>query len=426
MNQLTRFALAIIFLASITTGGAFAAEPDVLLKDSFEEGKKDPDGWNRGANLPGVRYIYDKGRGKTGERSLSLEKTATRYFPIAQWYRILPYTGQQTSLRVSAQVRAEQVTKAILDVQFLDANGKHNGHEWVSFIGVEQAGDLPLNHDWKEYSGVVSIPENTKQIGIGLQIYGPGKIWFDDLEATFVPAAAPAKAAPEKTNKAEKAIDVKAGTGVGQYLLVPSSDKTESGKARPLLIVLPGGDGSADFHPFVKRIHEHALSEDFLLAQPIAKKWTTDQVIVWPTTDSKTDAMKFTTEELIAAVIEDVSKQHKIDPRRIYLLAWSSGGPAAYATVLQKETPLSGALIAMSVFKPDQLPDLKNAKERSIYLLHSPEDKVCPYPMAKTAYDTLSAAGVRTTLIEYPGGHGWKGNVYDNIRQGIEWLQKAN
>ena len=136
--------------------------------------------------------------------------------------------------------------------------------------------------------------------------------------------------------------------------------------------------------------------------------------------------MKFTTEELIAAVIEDVSKQHKIDPRRIYLLAWSSGGPAAYATVLQKETPLSGALIAMSVFKPDQLPDLKNAKERSIYLLHSPEDKVCPYPMAKTAYDTLSAAGVRTTLIEYPGGHGWKGNVYDNIRQGIEWLQKAN
>tara|TARA_R110002111_G_scaffold262872_1_gene342323 strand:+ start:39369 stop:40628 length:1260 start_codon:yes stop_codon:yes gene_type:complete len=416
---------SLIVLALFTTGSAFAAEPDVLLKDSFEEGKKDPDGWNRGANLPGVRYVYDKGRGNTGDRSLSLQKTSKRYFPIAQWYRIFPYSGQQASLRVSAQVRAEQVTKAILDVQFLDANGKHNGHEWVSYIGAEQAGDLPVNHDWKEYSGEVSIPANTKQIVIGLQIYGPGKIWFDDLEATFVPAAASEKPAPTKPDKAEKAIDVKAGTGVGQYLLVPSSDKTESDKAHPLLIVLPGGDGSADFHPFVKRIHEHALSEDFILAQPIAKKWTADQVIVWPTTDSKTDAMKFTTEELIAAVIEDVSKQHKIDPRRISLLAWSSGGPAAYATVLQKETPVSGALIAMSVFKPNQLPDLKNAKERSIYLLHSPEDKVCPYRMAKAARESLSATGLRTTLVDYPGGHGWKGNVYGNIRQGIEWLQKT-
>lgn len=268
MNHLIRCTTSLMVLALITTGITSAAEPNVLLKDSFEDGKKAPDGWKRGANLPGVRYVYDKGQGSTGDRSLSLQKTSKRYFPIAQWYRIFPYAGQQTSLRVSAQVRAEKVTKAILDVQFLDANGKHNGHQWVSYIGAKKAGDLPVNHDWREYSGEVSIPPKTKQIAIGLQIYGPGKIWFDDLEATFGNAAATEK--PART-KPEKAIDVKAGKGVGQYLLVPSSDKTGSDKKHPLLIVLPGGDGSADFHPFVKRIHENALSENFILAQPIAK-----------------------------------------------------------------------------------------------------------------------------------------------------------
>lgn len=135
--------------------------------------------------------------------------------------------------------------------------------------------------------------------------------------------------------------------------------------------------------------------------------------------------MQFTTEQLIEAVIEDVRQQYKIDPRRIYLLAWSSGGPAAYATVMQKETAVSGALIAMSVFQPDELPDPAHAKNRSLYLLHSPEDKVCPHRLAEVARDYLSAAGVRTTLIDYPGGHGWKGNVYSNIRQGIEWLQES-
>ncbi|QDT40032.1 Phospholipase/Carboxylesterase [Gimesia alba] len=419
MQQLTRYAMFLTAFALLPTGFAFSEEANVLLKDSFEEGKTTPNGWNSGANLPGVRYVYDKGRGKTGKRSLSLQKTARRYFPIAQWYRILPYNGESKTLQVKCQVRAQQATKAIIDVQFLDANRSSLGHEWVSYIGAKQAGDSPANHNWKEYSGTVSIPDKTKQIAIALQIYGPGKIWFDDLEATFDGATPAAK----KTT--EKAIEVKAGKGVGQYLLVPPKAKSATEKEQALLIVLPGGDGSADFHPFVKRIHENALSDDFVLAQPLARQWSPSQKIVWPTVDSKTDDMQYTTEELIEAVIEDVSKKHKVNPRRIYLLAWSSGGPAAYATVMQKETQVNGALIAMSVFKPKQLPDPKNAKDRSIYMLHSPDDKICPYWMAQAAEKTLSKAGVSTTLVNYPGGHGWKGDVYGNIRQGIEWLQKS-
>lgn len=421
MNFLTRDTITLTTLALISTASAYSQDSNVLLKDSFEEGKTAPEGWKRGAKLSGVRYIYDKGRGNTGKRSLSLEKTARRYFPIAQWYRILPYSGQHAVLHVSGQIRAQKVTKAILDVQFLDESGKQIGHKWVSYIGAKKAGDAPVSHDWKEYSGEASIPAKTKQIVIALQIYGPGKVWFDDLEVKFVESTS----TRTDKNDIENEIEVKVGKGTGRYLFIPAKTKQTSSGGHALLIVLPGGNGSADFHPFVKRIHENALSEDFILAQPIARQWTKNQRIVWPIEDSKTNAMKYTTEELVEAVIDDISKKQKLDSNRIYLLAWSSGGPAAYATVLQKETQVSGAFIAMSVFKPKQLPDFANAKQRSIYLLHSPEDRICPYWMAKSAHDTFTKAEVQTNLVDYPGGHGWKGNVYSNIRQGIDWLQKT-
>ncbi|NTV37600.1 MAG: hypothetical protein HGA82_00120, partial [Anaerolineales bacterium] len=68
-----------------------------------------------------------------------------------------------------------------LDALFLDENEEWIKHEWVSYIGPKKEDLPPANHDWKKYSGVVAIPENTKTIVIGLQIYGPGTVWFDDV-----------------------------------------------------------------------------------------------------------------------------------------------------------------------------------------------------------------------------------------------------
>jgi RNA polymerase sigma-70 factor (ECF subfamily) len=83
-------------------------------------------------------------------------------------------------------VKAERVTKAILDVAFLDENGKWISHEWAAYIGQKNDGDPLANHDWKEYAGRVKIPKEAKKIQIGLQIYGPGKVWFDEVRAEYV------------------------------------------------------------------------------------------------------------------------------------------------------------------------------------------------------------------------------------------------
>lgn len=177
---------------------------NILQNGGFEEGDESPAHWSQGAEIDGVQYIWDKEHGKRGKASLCLHKTAQRYFPIAQWYQIVDRKGDKPTLRVSAQVKAEGVTKAIVDVIFLDEQGDSLGHRWVSYIGAKQANDPPVSHDWKEYTGRVEIPPAAKKIQVALQIYGPGKVWFDEVRAQYE-AGRPAQAeANEEESNGEK------------------------------------------------------------------------------------------------------------------------------------------------------------------------------------------------------------------------------
>jgi predicted esterase len=188
------------------------------------------------------------------------------------------------------------------------------------------------------------------------------------------------------------------------------------------LIVMPGGDGSADFHPFVRRIYKHALGEDFLIAQPVAVQWHPNQKIVWPTRKNKVAGQRFATEDFVNSVVEDVAAKHKLDRNAIFTLSWSSSGPAAYAIALAKKTPVTGSYIAMSVFKPNDLPPLENGKGRVFYIEHSPEDQVCPFRMAEEAKESLEKAGATVHFNTYDGGHGWLGDVFGRVRSGVDWL----
>ena len=133
--------------------------------------------------------------------------------------------------------------------------------------------------------------------------------------------------------------------------------------------------------------------------------------------------MKFSTEQFVNTVIADVEKQHRLDSRRIFTLSWSSGGPAAYAISLHRDTRVTGSFIAMSVFKPDQLPETAAAKGHAYYLLHSPQDFI-PMQMPELARDTLTSNGAKVHLQSYQGGHGWHGNVFGMIGEGIRWLEQ--
>ena len=447
MTKLLSFAFALSvtlvttpsILADDAPAAAAESPSEYFLKESFEEGKKGPTGWRQGGKIPGVEYVWSREHASHGKRSLGFTKGADRYWPIAQWLRVLPHVGDASNLEVSVKAKAADAAKAIVDIQFLGEGDDWLGHEWLAYLGAKDEGDSPANHDWGRYGGVVAIPAGTKRIGIALQMYGPGEVWFDELTARYVPAAsaggsdatkespgASGAGAKEKATSASDAVADGAisvpvkGEALGEYLFVPATEKPAG-----LLVVLPGGDGSADFHPFVKNIQQGALGGKFAVAQPLAKKWRHNQQIVWPTLRNRTPGMKYATEELVAAVIKDATAKQPVEREQIYLLGWSSGGPACYATMLQKESPAAGAVIAMSVYKPDSLPDVANAADRSFYIFHSPDDQVCPHRMAKQGFDALTAAGAQATLVDYPGGHGWHGDMLGQIATGVEWLEKS-
>ena len=151
----------------------------------MEDGDDSPTHWDEGNSIPGVEYSWEKKGGPNGKACLCIKKTAKRYFPIASWSQTIERTGDLPIVRVSAQVKAKDAAKAILDVLFLDANGEWISHKWVAYIGSKQEGDPTANHDWKQYSGSVEIPPNTSRIVVGLQDYGPGTVWFTDVSATY-------------------------------------------------------------------------------------------------------------------------------------------------------------------------------------------------------------------------------------------------
>ncbi|MBL8880520.1 MAG: hypothetical protein JNG88_15515 [Phycisphaerales bacterium] len=209
-----------------------------------------------------------------------------------------------------------------------------------------------------------------------------------------------------------------------RYYLIGDIDSKNAPKdGYRLLLVLPGGDGGPGFHDFVKNIYANALPPGYVVAQLVAPQWSDDENrIVWPTQKSADKNMKFPTERFIDDVVRDVARQARINKKRVYALGWSSGGPPVYYAAMQVNSPLAGAFVAMSVFKPDQLPPTDNVKNQAFYVLHSPTDFInMNFPNAAIAQ--LSAAGAKTKLQTYEGGHGWHGDVFGMIRTGVEWLE---
>src|SRR5262245_56879969 len=98
-----------------------------------------------------------------------------------------------------------------------------------------------------------------------------------------------------------------------QYYLIAADGKlTTPEHGYKLLIVMPGGEGSEDFLPFVENIYKNVLDEEYLLVQLVAPKWTEKQKIIWPTARNKVAGQKVSVEDFVKAAVEDVRKRSKI------------------------------------------------------------------------------------------------------------------
>ena len=207
-----------------------------------------------------------------------------------------------------------------------------------------------------------------------------------------------------------------------QYYLIGSAAAKD--KPAGLLVVMPGGDGSAEFHPFVTSIQQ-SLPEGYLVAQLVAVPSDDPRQIVWPTERLRHRKQAFSTQQFIENVVKEVKAKQKVDDAKVFTLGWSSSGSAAYASVLTPKSPVKGAVVAMSVFHPQNLPPLAGAKGKRFVIMQSDEDKVVPARFAKLAEEQLKEAGAEVQFVQMAGGHGWQDDPLGRIRSAVEWLQKA-
>src|SRR5687768_3951868 len=109
---------------------------------------------------------------------------------------------------------------------------------------------------------------------------GPASAFLFAFVLTFAAPTAAAEPAADECAQEDPAADVAdvpaedlraGGEEDRRYFLIGA----EKGAKPPdggygLLLVLPGGDGVAGFHAFVKRIYKHALPDGYLVAQLVA------------------------------------------------------------------------------------------------------------------------------------------------------------
>ena len=205
------------------------------------------------------------------------------------------------------------------------------------------------------------------------------------------------------------------------FLLAARSEQAPA-RGNGLLVVLPGGTGTADFLPWVRDGILAQAPDDFLCAMLTAPKWNAGQKVVWPTAASKEPGMRYTTEDYVRAVVKEVGGKHKLDPARTIVLAWSSSGPAVWQLLMSADNPFERAYVAMSVFAPQDKQALARSKGLRVLLDQSPEDTTTPFAHAEQARAALTANGAIARLVSYHGGHGWNDDPQSRIREGLRWL----
>jgi predicted esterase len=204
------------------------------------------------------------------------------------------------------------------------------------------------------------------------------------------------------------------------------SGDLSDGKPKKVLIVMPGGAGSPDFHPFVKRIQKNCLDGGWIVAEPIAPVWSQDENrVVWPCVGVPYASAAFTTESFIDGILDDLPAETKAPISEVYMLGWSSSGPAIYSYAAHGGHQIAGSFIAMSIFNPGLFGSTTDLKTKRFYLLHSPQDFI-PIAQAKDGEATLTRMKVPVHLATYEGGHGWHGPVYDEIADGLKFLTAKN
>ncbi len=157
------------------------APADMPFYDSLEEGAGFAAGWRSPSSHPGILCAWEQSMGSEGHSSIRLGKTSYLLTPpFATCWRTLKYDGKSPGIKVTMKVRAIDVSKASIDVQFCDADDNWTARR-AAHVGIKISGETPIIHHWQDYSGAVEVPPGTRKIAVAVTLVSAGTIWFDEV-----------------------------------------------------------------------------------------------------------------------------------------------------------------------------------------------------------------------------------------------------
>ena len=200
------FALAALLTCVPLRAGAQTAPPAVppakaaqpigsvaLVNAGFEStlpGKLGaPQGWWTVQHAGPVSYTFtlDTTKPRSGERSLKLENVGPEPFgTIFQPVDATPYRGKK--VRLAAWIRSEGVAGN----RYGAGAGLHLQAMKGSYPVVQETvrkDAIKGTTDWTRYEVAVDVPVEADRIELGLNLFGPGTVWLDDVALDVMDAS---------------------------------------------------------------------------------------------------------------------------------------------------------------------------------------------------------------------------------------------
>ena len=207
------------------------------------------------------------------------------------------------------------------------------------------------------------------------------------------------------------------------FLLGPRAAVEPPSDGYKLVVVMPGGNGGVAFQPLVRRLLYYAMTDEFIVAEPVA--FSQGVAIIWPTRFHDREIGQTPpvfTEDFVESVIQDVGRRHHVDRRFVFTLAWNSSVPAAYAIALQSSTAVTGSYISMIVFPTEWPGSLAEAKGRPFLLAHALQDGHGRFTWSEQAMQQLTGAGAIVKSTDRDSTNARHGLDYDQVSEGLKWL----
>ncbi|MFO7684054.1 MAG: dienelactone hydrolase family protein [Chloroflexota bacterium] len=174
----------------------------------------------------------------------------------------------------------------------------------------------------------------------------------------------------------------------------------------PTVVMLHGRAGTED----VMWVFAPTLPPDWLIVAPRGSQLNPDGGYDWLRRGPDEWPALAEFDETVTAVsrfIRALPTLYQADPEQIYLMGFSQGAAAAYATAMRQPELVQG-IAGLVGFVPEDCDDAARTavlRDLPIFMAVGKQDPLIPFQRAQTCAQTLTAAGAHLTYVEQNTGH---------------------